>query len=113
MPLYDYKCKYTEGMSEYFVPAELSESLERSLSEDALKIYKTIGCRHYARVDFRLNKDGKHYFLEINTLPGFTPISMYPKLWAASGLDYSTLIDRLIQLALEHHNDRQDVRNVL
>jgi len=63
--LYDYECKYTEGMSEYFVPAELSDSLERSLSEDALKIYKTIGCRHYARVDFRLNKGGEHYLLEI------------------------------------------------
>ena len=80
----------------------------------ALKAFQAIAGTGLARVDFFVHKANNQIYLnEINTLPGFTPISMYPKLWAASGLDYSTLIDRLIQLALEHHNDRQDVRNVL
>ena len=97
--LYDYKCKYTEGMSEYFVPAELSDSLVRSLSEDALKIYKTIGCRHYARADFRLNEAGEHYLLEINTLPGMTSTSLLPKAAKAAGLEFPDLIDTIIKIA--------------
>ena len=97
--LYDYECKYTEGMSEYYVPAELSDSLERSLSKDALKIYKTIGCRHYARVDFRLNKGGEHYLLEINTLPGMTSTSLLPKAAKAAGLEFPDLIDTIIKIA--------------
>ena len=97
--LYDYECKYTKGMSEYFVPAELSDALERSLSEDALKIYKTIGCRHYARVDFRLNEAGEHYLLEINTLPGMTSTSLLPKAAKAVGLEFPDLIDTIIKIA--------------
>jgi len=97
--LYDYDCKYTEGMSDYIVPAELSDSIERSLSEDALKIYKTIDCRHYARVDFRLNDEGQHYLLEINTLPGMTSTSLLPKAAVAAGLEFPDLIDTIIKLA--------------
>ncbi len=97
--LYDYECKYTEGMSEYIVPAELSDSIERSLSEDALKIYKTIGCRHYARADFRLNDEGQHYLLEINTLPGMTSTSLLPKAAKAAGLEFPELIDTIIKIA--------------
>ena len=97
--LYDYECKYSEGLSEYFVPAELSDSLERSLSEDALKIYKTIGCRHYARADFRLNEAGEHYLLEINTLPGMTATSLLPKAAKAAGLEFPDLIDTIIKIA--------------
>ena len=97
--LYDYECKYTKGMSEYFVPAELSDSLERSLLEDALNIYKTIGCRHYARVDFRLNEAGEHYLLEINTLPGMTSTSLLPKAAKAAGLEFPDLIDTIIKIA--------------
>ena len=97
--LYDYDCKYTEGMSEYVVPADLSDSIERSLSEDALKIYKTIGCRHYARADFRLNDEGQHYLLEINTLPGMTSTSLLPKAAKAAGLEFPELIDTIIKIA--------------
>jgi len=97
--LYDYDCKYTEGMSDYIVPAELSNSIERSLSEDALKIYETIDCRHYARVDFRLNDEGQHYLLEINTLPGMTSTSLLPKAAIAAGLEFPDLIDTIIKLA--------------
>ena len=97
--LYDYECKYNKGMSEYIVPAELSDSLERSISEDALKIYKTIGCRHYARVDFRLNESGEHYLLEINTLPGMTATSLLPKAAKSAGLEFPELIDTIIKIA--------------
>ena len=96
---YDYECKYTEGMSEYSVPAELSDSVERSISDDALKIYQTIGCRHYARVDFRMNEDGEYYLLEINSLPGMTSTSLLPKAASAAGLEFSELIDTIIKLA--------------
>ena len=97
--LYDYKCKYEEGMSEYIVPAELSDSIERSISEDTLKIYQAIGCRHYARADFRINEEGEHYLLEINTLPGMTSTSLLPKAAKAAGLDFPELIDTIIKLA--------------
>lgn len=97
--LYDYDCKYIEGLSEYVVPAELPASVERALSEDAIKIYKTIGCRHYARVDFRLNESNQHYLLEINTLPGMTATSLLPKAAKSAGLEFPELIDTIIKLA--------------
>ena len=97
--LYDYECKYTEGMSDYNVPADLSDSLARKISEDALKIYKTIGCQHYARADFRLNEKDEHYLLEINTLPGMTSTSLLPKAAKAVGLEFPELIDTIIKLA--------------
>jgi len=100
--LYDYDCKYTEGMSDYIVPAELSDSIQRSISEDALKIYKTIGCRHYSRADFRLNEKGQHYLLEINTLPGMTSTSLLPKAAMAAGLNFPDLIDTIIKIASEN-----------
>ena len=94
--LYDYECKYTEGMSEYIVPAELPDSLARSISKDALSIYQTIGCRHYARADFRLNEKGEHFLLEINTLPGMTSTSLLPKAANSVGLAFPELIDTII-----------------
>ena len=96
---YDYECKYTEGMSEYIVPAKLLDSMERSLSEDALKLYQTIGCRHYARADFRLNDKGEYYLLEMNTLPGMTSTSLLPKAAKSAGLEFPELIDTIIKLA--------------
>ena len=97
--LYDYECKYTEGMSQYMVPAELSDSIVRKLSEDTLKIYNTLGCRHYARADYRLNEKNEYYFLEINTLPGMTSTSLLPKAAKAAGLDFPDLIDTIIKIA--------------
>ena len=97
--LFDFECKYTAGMSEYMVPAELSDSVTRTLSESAQKIYNTIGCRHYARVDFRLNEKNEYYFLEINTLPGLTSTSLFPKAAKAAGLEFPDLIDTIIKIA--------------
>ncbi|SVE60198.1 uncharacterized protein METZ01_LOCUS513052, partial [marine metagenome] len=73
--------------------------LERSLYEDTLKICQIIGCRHYARADFRLNDKGEHYLLEINTLPGMTSTSLLPKAAKAAGLEFAQLIDTIIKLA--------------
>ena len=98
--LYDYECKYKEGMSEYIVPAELSDTVASKIKEDALKIYNTIGCRHYARVDFRLNDDSKYYFLEINTLPGMTSTSLFPKAAKAAGIEFPELINIIINMAI-------------
>jgi len=86
-------------MSEYIVPAALPDSLKRSLSKDALSIYQTIGCRHYARADFRLNEKGEHFLLEINTLPGMTLTSLLPKAANSAGLIFPELIDTIIKLA--------------
>jgi D-alanine-D-alanine ligase len=75
----------------------------------SVRAFRAIDCSGLARVDFFVRASGEVLLNEINTMPGFTPISMYPKLWQASGLVYPDLIDRLIQLALERHTDRQDL----
>ena len=98
--LYDYDCKYTKGKSQYKVPAELPGKVARKIQGDALKIYKAVGCRHYGRVDFRLNKKNEHYFLEINTLPGMTSTSLLPMAAQAAGLDFPDLADTIIKIAM-------------
>ena len=104
---YDYSAKYLDGESELLIPAPISEETAGRIAELALKAYRAIDCAGMARVDFLLDREtGEVYLNEVNTLPGFTPISMYPKLWEASGISYPELIDRLIQLALERHEDK-------
>ena len=95
---YDYKCKYTKFQSDYVVPAEIDKKTQELLSAYSLKIHKLIGCGAYSRVDFRLSNDGKIYFLEINTLPGFTDTSLFPKSAAAYGLGYRELIKKIIEI---------------
>ena len=98
---YDYKSKYTKGESEYVVPAVLDTRLEKLLNEYSIKIHKSIGCRGYSRVDFRLSNDGEIYFLEINTLPGFTTTSLFPKAANAAELNYNQLLKNIIRLAVQ------------
>jgi len=98
--LYDYDCKYTKGKSQYKVPAELPEKVTRKIQDDALKIYKAVGCRHYGRIDFMLNESNKHYFLEINTLPGMTSTSLLPMAAQAAGLDFPDLVDTITKIAM-------------
>lgn len=98
---YDYNAKYENMKSETAIVKDLSEEKEEEIRRAAVGVYEAMGCRGLARVDFFLEKDGRVVFNEINTLPGFTQISMYPKLWEECGLSYSDLIDRLIELALE------------
>jgi D-alanine-D-alanine ligase len=107
---YDYQAKYEPGMSEVHIPASLSPSLAQKIQAQAIKAYQAIDCAGLARVDFFLERaSGEPYVNEINTLPGFTATSVYPKLWEASGLGYPALLDTLIQLALERHRARQQL----
>ena len=97
---YDYECKYTKGKSNYIVPAKnISKTLELDIYNKAMQIYDLIGCRHYARIDFRLSKDNHPYFLEVNTLPGFTDTSLFPMAAKALGISYKNLLLKIIELA--------------
>ncbi len=104
---YDYAAKYLDGESELLIPAPIPSETAELVRRLAVEAYLAIDCAGMARADFLLDRQtGQVYINEVNTLPGFTPISMYPKLWEASGISYSELIDRLIQLALERHADK-------
>ncbi|AEB11151.1 D-alanine--D-alanine ligase family protein [Marinithermus hydrothermalis] len=98
---YDYATKYTPGRAELLIPAPVDADVARRLQEVARTAYRLLGVRGLARVDFFLAPDGALYLNELNTMPGFTPTSMYPKLWQASGLEYEALLERLVRLALE------------
>jgi len=105
---YDYTAKYVEEGSQLIIPAKLSKSETKKVQDLAIAAFKAVDCSGLARVDFLMDpKTRKIYLNEINTMPGFTAISMYPKLWAASGLAYADLIDRLIQLGIERHEDKK------
>ena len=99
---YDYEAKYVTDTSTAYIPARISEEVEEQVRELAVQVYRAIGCQGLSRVDFFVTyEDNRIVFNEINTLPGFTSISMYPKLFDASGIPYSQLIDQLLELALE------------
>ena len=100
---YDYEAKYITSTSNLYIPARISDEAAEEVRELAVKIYTALECCGLSRVDFFVKKDGEVVFNEINTLPGFTSISMYPKLFEASGIPYSKIIDDLLELALESH----------
>jgi D-alanine-D-alanine ligase len=103
---YDYQAKYIDEDSELLIPAPLKEGMTKQVREMALAAYKALDCAGMARADFLLDKvTGELWLNELNTIPGFTQISMYPKLWEATGLAYGELIDRLIELAVERFED--------
>jgi len=109
---YDYNAKYLDEGSELIIPAKLTKAETKKIQELAIRSFKAVDCSGLARVDFLMDpgsqgKTRKIYLNEINTMPGFTAISMYPKLWAASGLQYANLIDKLIQLGIERHADKK------
>jgi len=104
---YSYESKYIDGTSGLLIPAPLPDEISECIREYAVRAYKAIDCAGMARVDFFVEKDtNKIYLNELNSIPGFTKISMYPKLWEASGLPYNKLVDRLIELATERKADR-------
>ena len=108
---YDYAAKYLDNASALLIPAPIPPETAERARELALRVYRAVDGAGMARVDFLLERTtGELYVGEINTIPGFTAISMYPKLWEASGIPYSELIDRLIQLALERHAQKQRSR---
>ena len=98
--LYDYHSKYTSGMSEYIVPAKISDEISKRAQALALSAFHSLACKGYARVDFRLSDDNELYCLEVNTLPGMTPLSLVPKAAKAVGISFEELIKRIIEQAL-------------
>lgn len=98
--VYDYECKYTSGMSEYEVPANIPEEVAKQIQEQALAAHVSLGCEVYTRADFRLSNDMKPYCLEVNTLPGMTSTSLVPKMAKAVGISFEELIDKIIALSL-------------
>jgi D-alanine-D-alanine ligase len=108
---YDYEAKYLDEGSELLIPAPLTDEDHAAVRSMALEAFRAIDGAGMARVDFLVERaTGRAYVNEINTIPGFTTISMYAKLWAASGLEYPALLDRLITLALDRHANKQRLR---
>jgi D-alanine-D-alanine ligase len=105
---YDYDAKYLAEGSEGIIPAKLTKAEMKAVQRLAIAAFQAVDCTGLARVDFLMDPKSRKIFVnEINTMPGFTAISMYPKLWAATGVPYSELIDRLIQLGIERHEDKK------
>jgi D-alanine-D-alanine ligase len=108
---YDYEAKYVDGKSQALIPAPLPGALASKIRAMALRAFRAIDCAGMARVDFFVTRRSRRVYLnELNTIPGFTTISMYPKLWEASGISYPALLDRLIALALERHQVMSGLR---
>jgi D-alanine-D-alanine ligase len=103
---YDYEAKYLDPTTELIIPAKLPFETERKIRELALRGYRAIDCAGMGRMDFFLTANGEVFIDEVNTVPGFTPGSMYPLLWQHAGLSYGDLIARLVELALERHKER-------
>src|SRR5512146_1799315 len=105
---YSYEAKYLDEGSQLVIPAKLTRAQQKQVQEMAVRAFQAVDCAGLARVDFLMDsRSDKIWVNEINTMPGFTSISMYPKLWAASGISYPELIERLIQLGLERHADKK------
>ena len=98
--LYDFECKYTPGMTQYYCPAKLNKKLESLINEDTELLFNEFGCKVYARVDYIIGKNGTPYFLEINTLPGMTKTSLLPKSLHSAGLSFVFLMKKIIDLSL-------------
>src|SRR5215471_7135087 len=108
---YDYNAKYLDEGSQLLIPARISRKQMKEVQLMAVRAFQAVDCSGLARVDFLMDpKTSRIYVNEINTMPGFTSISMYPKLWAASGVEYAVLIDRLIELAMERHQEKKKNR---
>ena len=107
---YDYKAKYEDGNTGLIIPAEVSEQEYGAIKEDAIKAFKALDSSGLVRADFFLTKEGKVYINEVNTMPGFTPFSMFPLLWKHTGVEYAALIEKLVDLALERHEEKQSIK---
>jgi D-alanine-D-alanine ligase len=108
---YDYEAKYLDDGSKILIPAELPDATVADVQRLAIAAFQAIDCAGMARVDFLIERDSNRIFVnEVNTIPGFTTISMYSKLWAASGLEYGPLLDRLLTLATDRHAEKQQLR---
>ncbi|HET9480306.1 MAG TPA: D-alanine--D-alanine ligase A, partial [Candidatus Polarisedimenticolia bacterium] len=108
---YDYSAKYLEDGSELIIPARISREQAESVRALSIAAFKALEGAGMARADFFVrHSDGRVLVNELNTIPGFTPISMYPRLWEATGVGFATLVDRLVELALERHREKQELK---
>jgi D-alanine-D-alanine ligase len=107
---YDYKAKYEDESTALIIPADIKKEEYAQIQEIAIKAFKSLDCSGLVRADFFLTKDGKALINEVNTMPGFTPVSMFPLLWKETGLDYPSLIERLVSLAIERHAEKQRIK---
>ena len=98
--LYDFASKYTDGLSDFIVPAEIPKEISKHLQNQALLAYNSVGCSVYGRVDFRLSNDNKSYCLEVNNLPGMTSHSLVPKMAASAGISFDSLVEEIVNLSL-------------
>lgn len=108
---YDYKAKYEDGDTAMIIPADITEAQYETLKEMAVKAFKAIDGAGLVRADFFLTKDGEFLINEVNTMPGFTPFSMFPLLWQHTGVSYPELIGKLVDLALERHAEKQNIKH--
>ena len=104
---YDYAAKYLDDTAALIVPARVDDRVAALVREYAVRAFRALDCSGLSRVDFFVEPDGGVKCIEVNTLPGFTPISMYPRLWQEAGVSYSELISRLVDFALERHAERR------
>lgn len=106
---YDYEAKYEDDSTELIIPADVTEEQYETIKDMAITAFKALDLCGLVRADFFLTKDGIIYINEVNTMPGFTPFSMFPLLWQHTGVSYPELIERLVQLAIERHQDKQTI----
>ncbi|WP_064091622.1 D-alanine--D-alanine ligase [Rossellomorea aquimaris] len=110
---YDYKSKYEDGDTALIIPAEVEEDVADKMKEIAIQSFKALDCSGLVRADFFLTEDGRIYMNEVNTMPGFTPYSMFPLLWKHTGVDYPTLIGKLVDLGLERYQEKQTIKHTM
>ena len=111
---YSYKAKYIKkNGADLLIPAKLSKTIAKKVQNKAIEVFQVLNCEAMARVDFFVKKNGRIFVNEINTIPGFTAISMYPKLWEKSGISISKLLDRLIDLAVERYKKEQKLKSIV
>src|SRR5690606_30522859 len=104
-----YKAKYSDGDTDLIIPADISAEQYTEIRNMATRAFQALDCAGLVRADFFITNEGRTLINEVNTMPGFTPVSMFPLLWKHTGLDYPALIERLVQLALERHKEKQNI----
>ncbi|WP_416829373.1 D-alanine--D-alanine ligase [Ectobacillus polymachus] len=107
---YDYKAKYSDESTALIIPADITEEEYKRISSDAITAFQALDGSGLTRADFFLTKDSKVYINEVNTMPGFTPVSMFPLLWQSTGIEYPQLIEELVRLAIKRHEEKQQIK---
>ncbi len=110
---YDYKAKYEDGDTGLIIPADISADVYEQMKEIGIASFKALDCSGLVRADFFLSEEGQLYMNEVNTMPGFTPFSMFPLLWKHTGVEYPELIKKLLSLALERHEEKQQIKHTM